>query len=383
MKKVLTVFLSVFLGFSIFLTGCQSNGLNGQVNRKYTSEQIYAMAEKSVGEITTYNQRGDGEALGSCFAISQDGRFVTNYHVIDGAYSAEIAVNGTTYDVSSVLAYDKDLDLAVLKVNGRGFSSVVIEKKNINGGETVYAVGSSEGYTLSFSTGVIASPDRVIDGVHYIQHEAAISHGNSGGPLYNEYGKVIGINTMTNIEGQNLNFAVACSELDKLSYGQTLTLAEFYEKECDVFTRMANYTITYGERDTDSYTYQIGYDYTSDYSTKFTRALSYYPNDEEIMISLLSDDGYMFCFIITQELTGRYSYLYLDEDDYYMIGTIYGSLFDYNYTLTYTDCNVSYVSLRNTIKELASTMANYLLVNLEEDLSSIGVTAYDLGFVNY
>ncbi|MBQ7879212.1 MAG: serine protease [Clostridia bacterium] len=341
------------------------------------------MAEKSVGEITTYNKKGKGEALGSCFSISQDGRFVTNYHVIDGAYSAEIAVNGATYDVSSVLAYDKDLDLAVLKVNGRGFSAVKLEKTDINGGETVYAVGSSEGYTLSFSTGVIASPDRVIDGVHYIQHEAAISHGNSGGPLYNAYGEVIGVNTMTNIEGQNLNFAVACSELDKLSYAETLTVAEFYEKECDVFSRMVNYATTYGEWDDGSYSCQIGYDYTSDYSTKFTRYLSYYPNDAEIMLSLLSSDGYMFCFIITQELNGRYSYMYIDDDDYYMTGTIYGSLFDSNYTLTYTDCNVSYVSLRNTIQELASTMANYLLVKLEEDLSDIGVTAYDLGFVNY
>ncbi len=204
---------------------------------EYTSEEIYEIAEKSVGEISTYTKNGSALSLGTAFVISEDGKLVTNYHVIENAYSAEVTIDGHEYNIASILAYDKDIDLAILKINASSLNALPTQSIGIKGGATVYAVGSSEGYTLSFSTGVIASPNRTINGVSYLQHEAAISHGNSGGPLFNTYGEVIGINTLTNIEGQNLNFAISCSELENMVYGTALTMAEFYENQCNPFLR--------------------------------------------------------------------------------------------------------------------------------------------------
>ena len=71
---------------------------------------------------------------------------------------------------------------------------------------------------LTFSSGLISAAPRTIDGVKYVQHEAPISTGNSGGPLINKYGEVIGINTMYVNNAQNLNFAIHLSELDNLDY---------------------------------------------------------------------------------------------------------------------------------------------------------------------
>ncbi|MBO5076451.1 MAG: trypsin-like peptidase domain-containing protein [Clostridia bacterium] len=202
---------------------------------KLTSEELYALAEKTVVEITTYNKNGEGLSLGSGFIISADGQVVTNFHVIDEAYKIVVDYNNRNYEVQKIISYSSELDLAILKINLSDAPFVVMNEDLQPGGSAVYAVGSSEGYTLSFSAGTIASPERVFDGVHYIQHSSAISHGNSGGPLFNSYGEVIGINTSTDVDGQNLNFAIMVSELKRLPQNSEMTMAEYYEKEGPVF----------------------------------------------------------------------------------------------------------------------------------------------------
>ena len=69
------------------------------------------MFQNSVGEVTVFDQSGQQISLGTCFVYSADGKLVTNYHVIEGGYSAKIALGGKTYDVTGVLAYDKYIDL--------------------------------------------------------------------------------------------------------------------------------------------------------------------------------------------------------------------------------------------------------------------------------
>lgn len=198
---------------------------------RLTSEQIYAMGEKSVAEILVYDGDGFPKSLGTGFLIDGSGVLVTNYHVIDEACSISVSFGDKVFDVTDVLAYDKNLDLALLKIPASGLTPLTLNPSPLAGGAAVYAIGSSEGYTLSFSSGTVASPSRIFDDVHYIQHNAAISHGNSGGPLLNEYGEVVGINTSTDPEGQNLNFAIAVSELDRLSKDNPLTMEEFYLAE--------------------------------------------------------------------------------------------------------------------------------------------------------
>ena len=242
----------------------------------YTANELYNQSVKYVGEIVVYDKKGVELGLGTGFVISSDGKIVTNYHVIDGAYSADITINGVKYSIASVLAYDAKIDLAVLKINASGLTPATICKLPVSVGSTVYAIGSSRGMTNTYSQGIITYSDRVVDGVSHVQHDASITHGNSGGPLINVYGEVIGINSWMISESQNLNFAVFAGELDKLVYGTALTMAQFYELHRtanDVLTEwlLANYN-AYGdwyvdyEIEGEDFIYSIAYDTEDDYN---------------------------------------------------------------------------------------------------------------------
>lgn len=78
----------------------------------YSSVEIYDMFEKSTGEVLTYDTNGNELELGTCVVYSADGKLITNYHVIEDAYSATVKIQGKSYDVQYVLAYDKNIDLA-------------------------------------------------------------------------------------------------------------------------------------------------------------------------------------------------------------------------------------------------------------------------------
>ena len=214
---------------------------NNQYTENYsmpimTSQEIYALASKSVGEVTTYDEKNAALAAGSCFVISEDGKIVTNFHVIDEAYAIKITIDGKTYNVVSVLACDEDIDLAVLKINATGLTPVKMLKETPLGGWTVYAVGNPKGYSASLTSGVISSPNRVVDGVNCIQHDASISSGSSGGPLYNVYGEVLGVNAFSRTDANNINFAISIKELDNLDYSHSMSMSEFYDEYGPYFT---------------------------------------------------------------------------------------------------------------------------------------------------
>ncbi len=104
------------------------------------------------------------------------------------------------------------------------------KRRGVITGETVYAVGSSKGLTGTLSDGLVSTASRIVDDVDCIQITAAISSGNSGGPLINIYGEVIGSNTMSLASGQNLNFAVNITELQAVETTNAMTMAEFYDE---------------------------------------------------------------------------------------------------------------------------------------------------------
>ena len=193
-------------------------------------ETLYEYIAPSVVEISVYDVNGDQFALGSGFFIDDKGTLVTNYHVIEAAYSAKALLSdGSTADVTTVKAYDTALDLAILQANVAESKALVRAEQGVKTGEAVYALGSSQGLTGSFSEGIVSTAAREIDEVVYIQTTAPISHGNSGGPLVNRYGEVVGVNSMTLELGQNLNFAIDIKQLDKLDASQPLGMADFYE----------------------------------------------------------------------------------------------------------------------------------------------------------
>jgi len=351
----------------------------------FSATELYNQSVKYVGEIVTYDKNGAEYSLGTGFVISSDGKIVTNYHVIEDACAAKITIDGTTYEIVSVLAYDATIDLAVLRVNGSNMTHANICKNAVSVGETVYAIGSSRGMTNTYSQGIITYADRIVDGVSHVQHDASITNGNSGGPLINVYGEVIGINTWVMTDSQNLNFAVFADELDHLVYGTPLTLSEFYQKECDVYLKMMNYIMENGEYLMDSNCYRLitGTTYSSDYSSKYTRLAYYFVDSNVISLDFAIDDGDNWAYFeIDDAVDGVYYWEYFDEYNE-MSGTLYASTYDNNTLLGYSYNNIYYSSTRNSVRELASGMIAVLCSWISSDFYEIGVTAADLHFYCY
>ena len=351
----------------------------------YTSTEIYNQSIQYVGEIVTYDKSGQEYALGTGFVISSDGKVVTNYHVIEGAYSATICINEKTYNIVSVLAYDSEIDLAVVKIDATNLKTATICKEAVTAGSTVYAIGSSRGMTNTYSQGIVTYANREVDGVVHVQHDASITHGNSGGPLINIYGEVIGINTWGISDSQNLNFAIFTGEMDKLVYGTALTFEEFYMKECDVFEKMKNYITSEGTYNSNGYYYiTLGVSYSSDYTSKYTRRVYYYVESNTITLDYIINDGeFWVYFTIEDTVDGSYYWSYFDDDGYKMNGTLYASTYDSNTLLGYSYNNISYSSLRTSIRKLASTMVSMICLSIDSDFKSINVTTDDLHFYCY
>ncbi|MDR1139771.1 MAG: DegQ family serine endoprotease [Rickettsiales bacterium] len=138
--------------------------------------------------------------LGSGFIIDKSGTIVTNYHVIKNAQDITVTMNDNTYFKAEVLGYDAKTDLAVLQIKADKDLSFVAfgDSDKARVGDTVMAIGNPFGLGGSVSTGIISARSRDISiGTmnEFIQTDAAINRGNSGGPLFDLNGKVIGINT--------------------------------------------------------------------------------------------------------------------------------------------------------------------------------------------
>jgi serine protease Do len=139
------------------------------------------------------------EALGSGFVISEDGYIVTNNHVIEGADEIEIEFFGGEKLPAKLVGTDPKTDIALLKVEAASPcpSSASATRDLMRVGDWVVAMGNPLGQGFSVSAGIVSARNRELSGTYddYIQTDAAINRGNSGGPLFNMDGQVIGVNT--------------------------------------------------------------------------------------------------------------------------------------------------------------------------------------------
>ncbi len=201
------------------------------VTAELNSEQIYAKCSPAVFYIEVADKNGVPFASGSGFFLRSDGIAVTNYHVIEDAYSAAITLSTTKeqYKVAGVYDYSKEEDWAVIKIEGSGFSCLEIgDSSTVVGGAKCYAIGSPQGLQNTISDGIISNPGQVINGFTYIQTNAAISHGSSGGALINKYGQVIGITSAIMESGANLGFAIPITIISGYSSAKCTPLSELF-----------------------------------------------------------------------------------------------------------------------------------------------------------
>ena len=347
-----------------------------------TADEIFERAQHATGEIMTYNKAGEELALGTGIVMSSDGRILTNYHVIEGAYSIKIKIDKRTYTVQRVLAYDAEIDLAVLKISASDLITLNICSKKLTVGHTVYALGSSKGMTATFSQGIITAASRKIDGVTYVQHDAAISSGNSGGPLINEFGEIVGINTMTIRDGQNVNFAIFTSELGNLDYSKSMTVAEFYEKTANPIKQMGAWIAKNGSWDSENGEYWIylGEDAISGYPME--RYVYYVPEENGVYFEVCYLNYFFYIFF--DEVGRTYKYIFANsETGEMLVGEISASTLHQCSTLSYTETNVTNHTSIAAYSQLAWAMGHYVVSYINIDFAEIGVSAAELGFVGY
>jgi|SoiMethySBSTD1v2_1073268.scaffolds.fasta_scaffold17257_4 serine protease Do len=152
---------------------------------------------------------------GSGFIVSQDGYIVTNAHVVENADYVTVRLTDRREFRAKVVGADKQTDIAVLKIEARSLPTVTLGKSaNANVGEWVVAIGSPFGFENSVTAGIVSAKARSLPDANYtqfIQTDVAVNPGNSGGPLFNLAGEVIGINSQIYSRSggfQGISFAI-------------------------------------------------------------------------------------------------------------------------------------------------------------------------------
>ena len=216
-----------------FLNGGQDGN-----SANFTEGSIADIADKvskSVVSIITstkvtnfFGQDYNSSAAGTGIIVTGDGYILTNKHVINGATKVTVVLDdGTTYEDVEVVAVDPMNDIAFLKIKDVSdlTAATLGDSKTINVGQQVIAIGNALGeFQNSVTSGIVSGTGRSVtasDGSGYnaetlsdlIQTDAAINSGNSGGPLVNAAGEVIGINTATSASAENMGFAIPISSV--------------------------------------------------------------------------------------------------------------------------------------------------------------------------
>jgi len=155
------------------------------------------------------------QGVGSGFIVSPDGIILTNAHVVDGASNVNVKLTDKREFTAKVIGVDKPSDVAVLKIVAKNLPTVKLDPADdVKVGEWVVAIGSPYGFENTVTSGIISAKSRTLPGdsyVPFIQTDVAVNPGNSGGPLFNMKGEVVGINSQifTHSGGyQGLSFAI-------------------------------------------------------------------------------------------------------------------------------------------------------------------------------
>lgn len=201
-----------------------------------SAQEIYAKVNPST--VTVIATMEDGSAsVGTGVIMTENGYILTNAHVIVGAEGCYIVCSTGAYYEAKLVGFDAEKDLAVIKVDAKGLPAAEFgDSDALTVGDAVYAIGNPLGVELrgTLTDGIVSAINRdvFVDGVTMtlIQTNAALNNGNSGGPLINVYGQVVGINTMkmgstitSNVEGLGFAIPIASSAYmvnDLIAFGE-------------------------------------------------------------------------------------------------------------------------------------------------------------------
>lgn len=178
-----------------------------------STREIVQEVESGVFTIITLDRKGNELGSGTGFFIDSSGRALSNFHVFEGGetWLVKILGSNTVYDVSSIIHSDKERDFILFKVDipNSKINELVLSDKGVEKGEEILALGNPKGLESTLTKGIVSSK-RYYDELNldYIQIDAAVSSGNSGGPVLDMYGEVVGITTFKLLGCDDCNFAI-------------------------------------------------------------------------------------------------------------------------------------------------------------------------------
>lgn len=191
--------------------------------------ELVRRIKPSAVAIETFDSKGEKLSRGSGFFVETD-RIVTNRHVLEGAYRAEVhSSSGAVFPVKGVLAVDAEGDIALLKIDApaQPIRPLPLDKTSPQEGESVVVIGNPLGLEGSVTNGIVSAVRDIPTFGRIIQITAPISSGSSGSPVVNMQGQVIGLATLQITGGQSVNFAIPSERISQLQVAQTMSsLAE-------------------------------------------------------------------------------------------------------------------------------------------------------------
>src|SRR5215217_2133224 len=189
--------------------------------------ELVRRIKPSAVAIETFDSKGEKLSRGSGFFVEAD-RIVTNRHVLEGAYRAEVhSPSGAVFPVKGILAVDAEGDIALLKIDAPAppIRALPLEKTSPQEGESVVVIGNPLGLEGSVTNGIVSAVRDIPTFGRIIQITAPISSGSSGSPVVNMQGQVIGIATLQITGGQSVNFAIPSERISQLQVTQTQTMS--------------------------------------------------------------------------------------------------------------------------------------------------------------
>jgi S1-C subfamily serine protease len=206
-----------------------------QVFPQQNLPELVRRVKPSVVAIATYDTQGEALMTGSGFFL-RNGQVVTNLHVVRGAQRTEIKTldgKGRVFSVNGVLAVDEEGDLALLGVDMPPDRARSVELARVlpDEGEQIVVIGNPLKLEGSVTDGIVSAVREVPNVGKIIQITAPISHGNSGSPVFNMNGQVIGVVTVKVTNGQNINLAIGAARVEQLRPGQLRAINTLPAKE--------------------------------------------------------------------------------------------------------------------------------------------------------
>ncbi len=200
------------MGLTIFAVG-----IRAEPPTAIDASGLFEKVKRSVVVISVGDRTGRSAGVGTGFFISKDGLIATNRHVIGESRDLRVSsADGNALTVQSVHAVSKKYDLAIIRVEGNDFTPLELGMSaKVVEGEPIVAVGNPQGLRHSVVAGIV-SAKREIDGMPMLQLALPVEPGNSGGPVVDREGRVVGIVTMKSAVTENLGFAIESDRLGEL-----------------------------------------------------------------------------------------------------------------------------------------------------------------------